>query len=86
MVHISSGGTMCPSNTSCRCPAGARRKGFVELPEALISALAPLAVLPMDCPVVGCSRQSACHLGFLLLAWPPLQPALYLMNSQQAVH
>lgn len=57
----------------------------MELPSALISVLAPLVVLPMDCPAVGHRKQLAwpAFVVFLQLPWPPLQPALYLTNSQQ---
>lgn len=59
LVHISKRGTTRPSNTSCRFTADARTKEFMELPSALISVLAPLVVLPMDCPAVGHSKQLA---------------------------
>lgn len=57
MVHSLKTGTACPSNTSCRPLAGAKRKGRGELRAVRISALAPPAVLPSDCSCCGLQQR-----------------------------
>lgn len=57
MVHSLKTGTACPSNTSCRSLASAKRKGRGELPAVPISALAPPAVLPSDCSCCGLQQR-----------------------------